>query len=263
MKPPVIGITAYVEPASWAVWRDVPAALVPLAYIRQVRDAGGLPVLVPPAPPDPAPADISVLLERLDGLLIAGGADVDPVRYDGPPHPTVQPPRPDRDGTELALARMTHERDLPLLGVCRGMQVMAVAAGGTLEAHLPDRIGTDEHAPGPGEYGSHGVRVEAASRLATVLGDRVSVPSYHHQGVIDHPGLEAVAWADDGVLEAIEDPQACFRVGVQWHPEVGSDPRLFEALVAAAARQRASRLDAAHDGWQPRPAMVRFDEGAR
>jgi putative glutamine amidotransferase len=115
------------------------------------------------------------------------------------------------------------------------MQVMAVAAGGELEQHLPDRVGHDEHSPAPGEYGEHGVRVAAGSRLAAALGERVDVPTYHHQGVLSHPGYTATAWADDGVLEAIEAPDARWRVGVQWHPEVGSDPRLFEALVAAAA----------------------------
>ncbi len=233
---PVIGITAYVEPASWAVWRDVPAALVPLAYVRQVREAGGLPVVLPPFPPDPAPDEVALLLDRLDGLLLSGGADVDPTRYGGATSPAVQAPRPDRDGTELSFARAAVERDLPLLGVCRGMQVMAVAAGGRLEAHLPDRIGTDLHAPGPGVYGSHGVGISAGSRLAGVLGERVEVPTYHHQGVLEHPGLTPVAWADDGVLEAVEDPGARFRVGVQWHPEVGSDPRLFQALVEAAEK---------------------------
>ena len=231
---PVIGITAYVEPASWAVWRDVPAVLVPLNYVRQVRDAGGLPVVLPPMPPDPAPGEVAALLDRLDGVVLAGGADVDPERYDGPAHPRVQAPRPDRDGTELALAREAHQRDLPLLGVCRGMQVMAVAAGGALEAHLPDRLGSDEHAPAPAVYGQHDVRIEDGTRLADVLGSRVCVPTYHHQGVLSYPGLKAVAWTDDGVVEALEDPAARFRLGVQWHPEVGSDPRLFEALVDAA-----------------------------
>jgi len=231
---PVIGITAYVEPASWAVWRDVPAVLVPLAYVRQLRAAGALPVVLPPAPPDPAPGEAEALLDRLDGLVLSGGADVDPTRYDGPGHAAVQAPRPDRDGTELALAGAASARGLPLLGICRGMQVMAVAAGGTLEAHLPDRLGSRTHAPADGVYGEHDVRTRPGSRLASVLGERVSVPTYHHQGVRTHPGLEPVAWADDGVLEAVEDPSARFRVGVQWHPEVGSDPRLFEALTAAA-----------------------------
>jgi putative glutamine amidotransferase len=239
MSPPVIGITAYVEPASWAVWRDVPAALVPLAYVSAVHAAGGLPVVLPPGPPDPSPADVGALLDRLDGLVLSGGADVQPARYGAEPHPCAQPSRPDRDGAELALARLVHERDLPVLGVCRGMQVMAVSAGGTLEPHLPDRLGADRHSPAPAVYGSHGVRTRPGSRLAAVLGDWVEVASYHHQGVWQHPGLQASAWADDGVVEAFEDPAARFRVGVQWHPEVGSDLRLFEALVRDSAIRRA------------------------
>ncbi len=239
LGPPVIGITAYVEPASWAVWRDVPAVLVPHAYVRQVRGAGGLPVVLPPSPTDPSVTEVAALLDRVDGLILSGGADVEPVRYGGRPHACAQPARPDRDGTELALARLAHERDLPVLGVCRGMQVMAVAAGGTLEPHLPDRIGSEVHSPGPAVYGTHAVLTRAGSRLGAILGDRVEVASYHHQGVVDHPGLDPCAWAGDDVLEAFEDTISRFRVGVQWHPEVGSDPRLFEALVATSAIRRA------------------------
>ncbi len=234
MSAPVIGITAYVEPASWAAWTDVPAVLVPLGYVRHVRDAGGLPVVLPPLPPGTDDDTVAALLDRLDGVLIAGGVDVEPGRYDAEPHPTVQAPRPDRDSSELAVARLCVARDLPLLGVCRGMQVMAVAAGGELEQHLPDRVGHSGHAPAPGTYGEHRVRTVPGTRLAAVLGDEVVVPTYHHQGVRTYPGLVESGWADDGVLEAFEDPQARFRIGVQWHPEVGEDPRLFESLVAAA-----------------------------
>lgn len=239
MSGPVIAITSYLEPASWAVWRDVPAVLVPLGYVQQVRSAGGVPVVLPPAPPDPCDDEVAALLDRVDGLVLSGGADVEPARYGAVPHARAQPVRADRDGTELALARMAHRRDLPVLGVCRGMQVLAVAAGGTLEAHLPDRIGTDAHSPGPAVYGTHGVRLRPGSVLQTVLGDHVQVASYHHQGVATHPGLQASGWADDGVLEALEDPAARFRVGVQWHPEVGADPRLFQALVESSAIRRA------------------------
>jgi putative glutamine amidotransferase len=234
MTRPVIGITTYVEPASWSVWHDVPAALLPHAYIRQVAAAGGLPLLVPPLAEDTPEADVREVLGRLDGLILAGGADVEPARYGAEPHPSVQAPRRDRDGGELLLARASADADLPVLGVCRGMQVMAVAAGGDLWQHLPDMIGSDTHAPSAGTYGHHEVRVDPSSRLGGILGERVDVATYHHQGVGEHPGLAATAWSDDGLLEAFEDTDASFRLGVQWHPEVGDDPRLFQALVAAA-----------------------------
>jgi putative glutamine amidotransferase len=234
MPRPVIGITTYVEPASWGVWRDIPAALVPHAYVRHVAAAGGLPLLIPPLPSGSTREDVDTVLSRVDGLLLAGGGDLDPGRYGAQPHPTVQPPRHQRDDSELDLARASGESGLPVLGICRGMQVMAVAAGGDLLQHLPDIVGHESHSPAPGVYGTHEVRIEAGTRLSAVLGDRVSVAHYHHQGVAGHPGLNATAWSEDGLLEAFEDPDAPFRLGVQWHPEVGEDPRLFEALVEAA-----------------------------
>lgn len=233
---PVIGITSYVEPASWAAWRDVPAAIVPHSYVRQVHSAGGLAVLLPPLPDDAEPADARQVLSRLDGLILTGGVDVEPARYHREPHPTLQPPRPDRDSSELLLAQVTREDDVPVLGICRGMQVMAVAAGGVLEQHLPDRLGNYDHSPGRGIYGEHPVEIAPESRLHEVLGDAVTVATYHHQGVETFPGYAPVAWAPDGVIEALEDADARFRLGVQWHPEVGVDPRLFEALVAAASK---------------------------
>jgi len=234
--PPVIGISAYVEPASWAVWRDVPAVLLPLAYVRQVRDAGGVPVVLPPLPPGTDEQTVAHLLDRVDGVVLSGGVDVEPGRYDAEPHPSVQAPRPDRDSTELVLARMCAARDLPLLGVCRGMQVMAVAAGGELHQHLPDDIGHDGHAPAPGSYGEHLVRTVAGTRLAEVLGrtEIDEVPTYHHQGIdVIGTGLQPTAWAPDGTLEAVEDPDLPFCLGVQWHPEAGRDPSLFDGLVTA------------------------------
>ncbi len=233
MSRPVIGITSYVEPASWAAWRDVPAALVPHSYVRQVHEAGGLAVVVPPLPADADETDAREVLARLDGLILAGGVDVEPSRYDRLPHPTIQPARPDRDTSELLIARVTAADDVAVLGVCRGMQIMAVAAGGTLEQHLPDRLGHTGHSPGPGRYGEHPVELAPGSRVHAILGDRATVPTYHHQGVESAPGYESVGWSTDGVLEAFEDPGARFRIAVQWHPEAGSDPRLFQALVAA------------------------------
>ena len=234
MPKPVIGITSYVEPASWAVWQDVPAVLVPHGYVRHVHAAGGLAVAVPPLPDGADAADARAVLSRLDGLILAGGVDVEPWRYHEQPHPTVQPPRRDRDSSELLLARQATDDDVPLLGICRGMQIMAVAAGGVLEQHLPDRLGHSEHAPGAGRYGSHPVEIAPGSRLHGILGDRVTVATYHHQGVESFPGYRSVAWSTDGVIEALEDTDGRFRLAVQWHPEVGADSALFESLVQAA-----------------------------
>jgi putative glutamine amidotransferase len=230
---PVIGITAYLEPASWGAWSDVPGTLVPHAYVAHVEAAGGIAVVVPPRP-DADDGYAAELLDRLDGVVLAGGVDVAPELYADERHATVQASRPDRDATELALARATDDLDVPVLGICRGMQVMAVAAGGRLEQHTPERVGHEDHSPAPATYGRHPVHTVAGTRVADVLGATVDVPSYHHQSVLTHPGYIASAWADDGTLEAMEDPAAPFRLAVQWHPEVGTDPRLFEALVAAA-----------------------------
>lgn len=238
---PVIGVTSYVEPASWSAWSQVPAALVPVAYVRQINAAGGTAVVLPPLPQGSTQSDARDVLRRIDALVLSGGADVESARYGDAPHPRAQEPRRDRDASELLLARVSASIDLPLLGVCRGMQIMAVAAGGALEQHLPDRLDSSRHAPGRGYYGSHGVRVAAGSRLHDILGDEVRVPSYHHQGVEAAPGYQACAWADDGVLEAIEDVDATFRIGVQWHPEAGDDPRLFQELVSAARTAHRSR----------------------
>ena len=233
---PVVAVTSYVEPASWSSWRDVPAALVPHAYVRQVAAAGGVAVVIPPLPEGATQADADDVLRRVDALIVAGGADVESAQYGEPPHPQAQRPRRDRDQSELLLVAAAVAVGLPLLGVCRGMQIMAVAAGGTLEQHLPDRLGSARHAPRVGGYGAHEVEVEDGSVLHAILGDRVSVATYHHQGVLSAPGYRLCAWAEDGVLEAMEDPSAAFRIGVQWHSEAGDDPRLFEALVAAARR---------------------------
>ncbi|MGX7681481.1 gamma-glutamyl-gamma-aminobutyrate hydrolase family protein [Jatrophihabitans sp. DSM 45814] len=240
---PIIGITGYLEPASWGAWTDVPAALIPHAYVAKVEAAGGIALMIPPRL-DADPAWASAVLGRLDGLVLAGGVDVEPGRYGQSAHPAVQAARRDRDAAELSLASVSAEIDLPVLGICRGMQVMAVAAGGTLEQHLPDRVGHNRHSPAPATYGEHGVRIDPASQLASILGTSIDVPSYHHQGVATYPTYVASAWEKgDATVEALEDPKARFRLAVQWHPEVSADKRtylLFEALVEAS-RQAAGR----------------------
>ena len=245
-RRPVIGITCYVETIDRPPWVSQPSAVLPRMYLDHVARAGGIPVILPPG--DGALTDLEAdvrareVLARVDGLIIAGGADVQASRYAALPHPTSQAPRPDRDAWELALARVSAETGIPVLGVCRGMQIMAVANAGTLDQHLPDMVGTDVHLPTAGVFARHTVRVAAGSRLADVLGTAtLDVPTYHHQGVATHPGYTATAWTADGVVEAFEDPDAPFRLAVQWHPEAADEAELFQSLVAAATRWSASR----------------------
>jgi gamma-glutamyl-gamma-aminobutyrate hydrolase PuuD len=228
---PVIGISTYSEQAKWGSW-DTRALLVPRRYADQVAAAGGIPVLLPPFP------GIEQATRRLDGLVLAGGGDIDPAEFGAQPHPRTGAVRPDRDAAEFALVTAALASGLPLLGICRGLQVLNVALGGTLHQHLPELVGHEEHSPLPGGYGSHQVRVAPGSRLAGVLGDgRFAVPTHHHQA-IDRLGrdLVATAWTDDGVIEAVESGREddAFLLAVQWHPEAGDDPRLFHALIAAA-----------------------------
>jgi putative glutamine amidotransferase len=234
---PIIGITCYVEDVVRGVWASTSHALLPYDYVTKIERAGGIALLIPPR----ADADAQMageVLSRLDGLMLAGGVDVEPQRYGAQPHPSLQEARPDRDAFELALAQVTRELDTPVLGVCRGMQVMAVAAGGTLEQHLPDLVGHEEHSPAPGVYGSHLVRTVKGTTMSALLGQQVVIPSYHHQLVSSHPGYVPAAWAPDGTLEAMERPSSRFQLAVQWHPEAGKDDRLFAAFVQACARAR-------------------------
>ncbi len=225
---PVIGITTYVEPATWGVWHDLPTALIPHDYVAAVTAAGGRAVLLPP---DDVDADV---LRVLDGLLLSGGADLDPGLYGREPEPlTVS--RPERDAAELLLARAALARDLPVLGVCRGMQLLAVAAGGSLHQHLPDVLGHEGHRPAPAVYGHQEVAFEPGSRIAALMGEDRAVRCYHHQGVADAGSLTVTGRTPDGLAEAVEDPAKMFALGVQWHPEVVRDKRIFGALVAAAS----------------------------
>lgn len=234
---PIIGITCYVEEAVRGVWGSMQHALLPYDYVTKIERAGGIAMLIPPRVD--ADAEMArAVISRLDGLMLAGGVDVEPVRYAAQPHPRVQEARPDRDAFEVVLAAVTKAWDTPVLGICRGMQVMAVAAGGMLEQHLPDLVGHDEHSPAPGVYGSHSVSTVEGTKVSALLGQEVVIPSYHHQSVSSHPGYVAAAWAPDGTLEAMEHPASRFRVAVQWHPEAGQDARLFEGFVQACAASR-------------------------
>jgi putative glutamine amidotransferase len=228
---PLIGITTYREQASWGVW-NTRADMLHAEYADAVVAAGGVPVLLPPA----SGSDVAArsVVARLDGLVVAGGADVAPSRYGEQPHRQTRSWREDRDAWETALVTAAEEAALPTLGVCRGMQLMAVAAGGSLDQHTPDVVGHDDHNPGGPEFGDTPVRTEPGSRVAGAVGEQAQVSCHHHQSVREHPGFTASAWAADGTLEAMEQPGPRFCVGVQWHPEMGRDHRLFEALVAEA-----------------------------
>jgi putative glutamine amidotransferase len=235
---PLIGITTYVEEARWGAW-DVPAALIPFVYVAAVERAGGRALLVPPSE-----EAVDETLDALDGLLLSGGSDIDPSLYGAEAHRETDGTRAERDRAELALLRAALERDMPVLAVCRGSQMLNVARGGDLVQHLPDVVGDERHKQTPGVFADHDVEVERESRLGALVGDRAPVKSHHHQGfgrVGD--GLREVAWADDGTLEAVEDQSARFAVGVLWHPEEGEDAALFAALVEEARGYRESRVE--------------------
>ena len=230
---PLIGLSSYREEARWGVWRQS-ADLLPTEYAVSVEAAGGVPVLLPPtSAADPADAAQAVIA-RLDGLVISGGADVEPARYGAEPHPRTTSWRQDRDAWELALLTAADAVGLPVLGICRGMQLMAVHAGGSLDQHTPDLVDHDEHNPGADAYGQTLVQVAADTRVCSLLGPRLTVNCHHHQSVATHPGYTAVAFAADGTLEAMERPGPRFCLGVQWHPETAADAGLLAGLVAAA-----------------------------
>lgn len=230
MARPLIGVSTYLNEARWGVW-TMPAVLLPAAYARLVRDSGGIAALLPPD--DPAVAAEAVA--RLDGVVIAGGPDVGPDRYGEQPHPRTGPPAPERDAWELALIDAALDSGTPLLGICRGMQAMNVALGGTLVQHLPDEVGHEEHAAEPGVFGTHPVTTVEGTRLASIVPGGARVPTFHHQGVGKvGRDLRICAYAEDGTVEAVEHERAGFALGVQWHPEMGDDLRVMRALVEAA-----------------------------
>jgi gamma-glutamyl-gamma-aminobutyrate hydrolase PuuD len=236
VERPVIGITTYAQQARWGAW-DVPAAVVPLDYVDVVERAGGRPLLVPPSE-----NGVEETLAALDGIVFSGGGDIDPRAYGADAHPETDTPQERRDRAELALLQAALEHDLPVLAVCRGSQLLNVARGGDLVQHLPDEVGSNSHKEVPGAFSEHGVRIAQGSRLGGIVGERGDVMSHHHQGfgrVGD--GLVEAAWADDGTLEAVEDPSHRFAVGVLWHPEAGEDDTLFAALVEQARAYRAER----------------------
>jgi putative glutamine amidotransferase len=260
----VIGICSVVDRARWSVW-DLPAALVPMNYVEAVQRAGGLAVLVPPDPAlldDPGP-----LLDRLDGLMLIGGPDVGAGRYGAEPHRLAEPEAPVRDAVEIALARAALARGLPLLGICRGMQLMNVAAGGTLRQHLPEELGDERHRRVLGGFAGneHRVELDEGSRARAAAGESPHAVISHHHQAVDRlgEGLRVTARAeDDGVPEAVEALGPPWALGVQWHPEADPDSRVIPALVGAARdrlRDAGRARDRREGGHSPIPATRRVE----
>ncbi|MEV7006055.1 gamma-glutamyl-gamma-aminobutyrate hydrolase family protein [Streptosporangium sp. NPDC051022] len=229
MSRPVIGITCYVEPARFTVW-ETTTALLPYDYVDHVVRAGGQPVILPPA------GEPATVAGRLDGLILAGGGDIDPARYGRAPHEQTGYVRDFRDDAEFGLVAAALELRIPFLGICRGLQVLNVALGGSLHQHLPDVVGDRAHAPAPGLFGRMPVRPVPGSLTAEILGaDPTEVAHYHHQAVDEvGTGLAVTARAADGTVEAVELEGHPFALAVQWHPEASGESALFEALVRHA-----------------------------
>lgn len=237
----MLGLTTYLQQVQTGVW-DVRAKYLPAGYVEGVNLAGGVAVLLPPQPllaPQPPPSPADRVLDGLDGLVITGGRDVDPAAYGQQPHPATDAPRDDdrlRDAWEFELLKGAIRRGIPVLGICRGAQVLNVALGGTLHQHLPDVLGHTHHRRGNAEFSTSAVHTVPGTRLAAVIGDHSDAQCYHHQA-IDRlgDGLVVSARDSDGVIEAVEDPDR-WVLAVQWHPEERLDDlRLFAAVVDAAA----------------------------
>jgi putative glutamine amidotransferase len=232
---PVIGICCAIEDVSWSSW-TVLANVSPRSYSLTVQAADGMALLMPPD--DAAAEQPSDMLDLLDGLILAGGSDIDPGSYGAVPHPETKLTWPERDRFELGLTHAALERDMPVLGICRGMQMLNVARGGTLIQHLPDVVGDDLHRHTPGAFGDHDVRLAEGTLAARAVGaERTTVKSHHHQGVDElGEGLVAVGWSEpDEVIEAIELPEQAYALGVLWHPEEDERSNVIGSLVKAAA----------------------------
>ena len=231
--PPTVGLTTYLQQAQTGVW-DVRASFLPAVYVEGVTSAGGIAMLLPPQPVDDAVVDR--VLSCLDGLVITGGRDVDPARYGQEPHAKTDEPALDRDAWEFALVRAAVARGLPLLGICRGAQVLNVALGGTLHQHLPDVVGHPRHQLGNAVFNTSAIETVPGSRVAALIGTSTDAQCYHHQAIAElGSGLKASAWDPEGVVEAVEMSGPNFVVAVQWHPEERLDDlRLFAGVVEAA-----------------------------
>jgi putative glutamine amidotransferase len=230
---PNIGVTAATERVSYGVWKEVPAIISPARYVEAVQRAGGRPILLPPDPEDAE--DPNGILDLLAALIVTGGAgDLNPALYDEEPHPETGPVQEERDAYELALVRGALTREMPILGICRGMQVLNVAYDGSIEQHLPDVLGHEEHRHTLGTFADHEVRLDPGSLAARAAGsESTPVKSHHHQGIKEvGRGLKVTGWAEDDVVEALEDPSCRFVLGVLWHPEEDENSQLIKALVS-------------------------------
>ena len=238
---PVVGLTSYLEQVQSDGW-DVQAGYLSANYFEGVIAAGGIAMLLPPQPVDAGVANR--VLDRLDGLVITGGYDLDPAAYGQQPHPATDQPGRERDAWEFTLLNGALKRELPVLGICRGAQVLNVALGGTLQQHLPDVIGHSGHRAGNAVFSELPVRTVAGTRLAALVGESVDAQCYHHQAVAEvGEGLVVSAWDADGVIEAMELPGDGFVLAVQWHPEESLDDlRLFSAIVEAARSYASGRV---------------------
>ena len=240
---PVIGICTGLTRARWGVW-DQRAVLLPHSYVTAIQRAGGIALM---APPDPGlEREPDRVLDLIDGLILAGGSDIDPSNYGAERHPETKDTVPERDAVELALTRRAVERDMPVLGICRGMQVINVALGGTLRQHLPEDVGHGDHRRSPGSFdgSDHDVRLKAGSLAALAIGEELhGTKSHHHQGVGVLGGGLVVTGESvlDDLPEAVEDPERRFLLGVQWHPEVDEHSRVIGALVDEARDYRSTR----------------------
>ncbi|MEZ5074733.1 MAG: gamma-glutamyl-gamma-aminobutyrate hydrolase family protein [Solirubrobacterales bacterium] len=238
MRRPLVGICAAVEQARWASW-DLVVTLAPQTYPAAVQAAGGLAVILPPDPV--VTADPDLVLDRIDALLLAGGSDIDPATYGADPGPETTGYRAERDEFELALLRRALDRDLPALGICRGMQMLNVACGGTIDQHVPDRLGGDVlHREVPGTYSEHGVEIIAGTLAARAVGgEQARVKSHHHQAVERlGEGLAISGYsATDRIVEAIELPGKRYALGVLWHPEEDMYSNVIGSLVEAARQE--------------------------
>ncbi|KDE97971.1 glutamine amidotransferase [Mycolicibacterium aromaticivorans JS19b1 = JCM 16368] len=239
---PVVGLTTYLQQAQTGVW-DVHASFLPGIYIEGVTLAGGIAILLPPQPVDAG--IVERILDGVDGLIVTGGRDVDPSAYGHDAHPATDLPDRVRDAWELALVAAALRRHLPVLGICRGAQVLNVALGGTLHQHLPDVVGHTRHQQGNAVFTTSTIRTVAGSRLAGLIGESTDAQCYHHQA-IDRlgDGLMISAFDGEGVIEAVEAPGDDFVLAVQWHPEETLDDlRVFAGLVEAARAYTTERVN--------------------